>query len=149
MTATANTGDVLLAAEGVTVLEARSETADKGPRVEVVAYSGNLMVVPLWGTVGLDLSGLDVSGQVPLLADHDARVGGVVGHGEARIADGRLLVTGVLSGAGEAAGPIDLGTRRVPPDEAFGPLADRLIHALPDLPPNDLCVTAASTRLAP
>jgi len=53
------------------------------------------------------------------------------------------------SGAGEAAGPIDLGTRRVPPDEAFGPLADRLIHALPDLPPNDLCVTAASTRLAP
>jgi len=57
MTATTNTGDVLLAAEGVTVLEARSETADKGPRVEVVAYSGNLMVVPLWGTVGLDLSG--------------------------------------------------------------------------------------------
>jgi len=103
MTATTNTGDVLLAAEGVTVLEARSETADKGPRVEVVAYSGNLMVVPLWGTVGLDLSGLDVSGQVPLLADHDAGVGGVVGHGEARIADGRLLVTGVLSGAGEAA----------------------------------------------
>lgn len=103
MTAATSMGDVRLAAEGVTVLQARSETADAGPRLEVVAYCGGLMSVPGWGPVVIALDGLDVGGQVPLLADHDARVSGVVGHGEARIADGKLLVTGVLSGAGEAA----------------------------------------------
>ena len=103
MTTATNTGDVRLAAEGVSVLQARSETTDAGPRLEIVAYTGGLMTVPGWGPVAVALDGLDIAGQVPLLADHDARVAGVVGHGEARIADGKLLVTGVLSGAGEAA----------------------------------------------
>ncbi len=112
MTTTTNTGDVLLAAEGVSVLQARSETADAGPRIEVLAYSGNLMRVPHWGDTVVALDGLDVSGQVPLLADHDARVSGVVGHGEARVVEGRLLVTGVLSGAGEAARQVAEPARR-------------------------------------
>jgi len=96
------TDNMLLAASQVAV-EAAAAPSSERPRVTVVAYSGSLMRVPHWGDVAVDLAGLDVSGQVPLLADHDARVGGVVGHGEARVADGRLLVSGVLSGAGEAA----------------------------------------------
>jgi len=61
------------------------------------------MRVPGWGDIALDLAGLDASGQIPLLADHDARVSEVVGHGEARVADGRLIVASVMSSAGEAA----------------------------------------------
>lgn len=40
---------------------------------------------------------------MPLLADHNASVGSVVGHGEPAVADGRLVVAGVVSGAGEPA----------------------------------------------
>lgn len=75
----------------------------KRPHINIVAYSGGVMRVPGWGDVAIDLDGLDASGQVPLLADHNATVSGAVGHGEARVVDGRLIVTGVMSGAGEAA----------------------------------------------
>ncbi len=94
------TENMLLAAPEVAI-EAGGEP--RKPRINIVAYTGGLMNVPGWGPVAINLHGLDASGQVPLLADHDARVGGVVGHGEASVADGRLIVTGVMSGAGEAA----------------------------------------------
>jgi len=99
MTATI-TENLLLTAPEVAI-EAGGEP--KRPRITITAYNGGLMRVPGWGDVVIDLAGLDASGQIPLLADHDARVSGVVGHGEARIADGRLVVAGVMSGAGEAA----------------------------------------------
>jgi len=99
MTATM-TDNLLLAAPEVAI-EASGEP--KKPRISIVAYTGGVMRVPGWGDVVVDLAGLDASGQVPLLADHDARVGGVVGHGSAEVRDGRLIVTGVMSGAGEAA----------------------------------------------
>ncbi len=101
MTAVA-TDNMLLAAPDVEI-EAGAERSGGKPRISIVAYTGGVMRVPGWGDVALDLAGLDASGQIPLLADHDARVSGVVGHGEARVADGRLVVAGVMSGAGEAA----------------------------------------------
>ncbi|MEX0652960.1 MAG: Mu-like prophage major head subunit gpT family protein [Phycisphaeraceae bacterium] len=73
------------------------------PRINVVAYTGGLMAVPGWGPVAIDLTGLDAGGQVPLLADHNATVSGVVGHGEAHVQGDRLIVAGVMSGTGEAA----------------------------------------------
>jgi len=94
------TDNLLLAAPEVAI-EAGGEP--KRPRISIVAYTGGVMRVPGWGDVAIDLAGLDASGQVPLLADHDARVGGVVGHGEANVVDGRLIVAGVMSGTGEAA----------------------------------------------
>ncbi|MBI1370750.1 MAG: hypothetical protein GC162_19095 [Planctomycetes bacterium] len=94
------TESLLLAAPEVAI-EAGGEP--KRPRISIVAYTGGMMRVPGWGDVAVDLTGLDASGQVPLLADHDARVGGVVGHGSAEVRDGRLIVTGVMSGAGESA----------------------------------------------
>jgi len=91
---------LLLTASSVEV-----EAAAKGarPRISVVAYTGGVMRVPGWGDLAIDLAGLETAGQVPLLADHDARVGGIVGHGEARVVGGRLRVAGVVSGAGDAA----------------------------------------------
>ncbi|MBI1373921.1 MAG: hypothetical protein GC159_14455 [Phycisphaera sp.] len=97
---TTMTDNLLLAAPEVEI-EAGAEP--KRPRINIVAYSGGLMSVPGWGPVAIDLAGLDASGQVPLLADHDARVGGIVGHGEARVVNGQLIVAGVMSGAGDAA----------------------------------------------
>jgi len=102
------TDDLLLTASEVGI-EAGSEP--NRPRISILAYSGGLMRVPAWGDVALDLDGLDASGQIALLADHDARVSGVVGHGTAEASDGKLLVSGVLSGAGEAAKQIVVMTR--------------------------------------
>lgn len=95
------TDSMLLAAADVAVEAAAGERAT--PTISIVAYGGDVMTVPGWGPVAIDLAGLDADGQIPLLADHDARVGGVVGHGAAVVRDGRLVVTGVVSGAGVAA----------------------------------------------
>jgi hypothetical protein len=76
----------------------------KPPSVSIVAYTGGLMSVPGWGPVVLDLAGLDAGAdQISLLADHDATLDGVVGHGRAQVIDGKLLVNGTLTGATEAA----------------------------------------------
>lgn len=98
MTITAD--NLLLAAPDVEV-EAGAEP--KRPSISIVAYSGGVMRVPGWGDVAIDLDGLDASGQIALLADHEARVSGIVGHGSAEVRDGRLFVQGVMSGAGDAA----------------------------------------------
>ncbi|MCA9028940.1 MAG: hypothetical protein KDA86_27305, partial [Planctomycetaceae bacterium] len=78
--------------------------AAKTPTINVLAYSGGLMSVPGWGTVVIDLAGLDLSSpQVSLLADHDASLKGIVGHGQAVVRDGKLLVMGTLADATDAA----------------------------------------------
>lgn len=100
MTATA-TDYMLLAVSEVAIEAAGGDR--KLPSITMLAYGGGIMFIPAWGDIAIDLAGLDASGQVPLLADHDARVGGAVGHGTAEVRDGRLLVAGVVSGAGEAA----------------------------------------------
>ncbi|MCC6427214.1 MAG: hypothetical protein IT435_10385, partial [Phycisphaerales bacterium] len=95
--------DLLLTAAGV---EIEAAGKDARPKISVVAYTGRIMRVPGWGDIAIDLAGLDVGGaggQVPLLADHNATVGSVVGHGEPAVANGRLMVAGVVSGAGEPA----------------------------------------------
>jgi hypothetical protein len=93
--------DELLLASSEVEIQAAS---GKPPAVSIVAYTGGLMTVPGWGPVVLDLAGLDAGAeQISLLADHDATLDGIVGHGRARVIDGRLLVHGTLTGATEAA----------------------------------------------
>lgn len=92
--------DLLLTAAEV---EIEAAGKDARPKISVVAYTGRIMRVPGWGDIAIDLAGLEAGGQVPLLADHDATVGSVVGHGEPAVANGRLMVAGVVSGAGEPA----------------------------------------------
>ncbi|MFO0859084.1 MAG: Mu-like prophage major head subunit gpT family protein [Phycisphaerales bacterium] len=94
------TNEMIIAATEVGI-EAAGK--DARPRINIVAYSGGLMTVPHWGPVAIDLAGLEAGAQVPLLADHNATVGSVVGHGEPAVANGRLIVAGVVSGAGEPA----------------------------------------------
>jgi hypothetical protein len=94
------TEDVLLAAAAVTV-EAGAES--NRPRVNILAYTGGIMRVPGWGDIVIDLAGLDVSGAVALLSDHDSTRRGVVGHGRAQVVGGKLVVTGTVSATTQAA----------------------------------------------
>ena len=62
------------------------------------------MNVPGWGPLVIDLAGLDLSAaQIGILADHDASLKGIIGHGKASTRDGRLYVTGTISLANDAA----------------------------------------------
>lgn len=94
------TNELILSAAEV---EIEAAGKDARPKISVVAYTGRIMRVPGWGDIAIDLAGLEAGGQVPLLADHDATVGSVVGHGQPEVAGGRLVVSGVVSGAGEPA----------------------------------------------
>ncbi|MBU0639067.1 MAG: hypothetical protein KKB50_09400 [Planctomycetes bacterium] len=102
MTATAADSMLLAAGE----VELRAGDGKTPPRAEILAYSGALMRVPDWGDVVIDLAGIDISAQVVLLADHDASVKGVVGHGRGEVRGGRLYVSGLISGKGDAASQI-------------------------------------------
>lgn len=93
--------ETLLLSAGQVEIQA---AGDRPPAVRIVAYTGGLMSVPGWGPVVIDLAGMELPGeQVGILADHDATLRGIVGHGRATIAAGRLLVEGTLAPATEAA----------------------------------------------
>ena len=65
------TGDLMLAASEAAI-EASGEP--NRPCISILAYAGGIMRVPGWGDLALDLDGIDASGRIALLADHDARV---------------------------------------------------------------------------
>ncbi len=67
------------------------------PKVSILAYTGNVMVVGGWGRVVVDLAGLSVPSQVPILSDHDASLQGVVGNAVPSIVRGQVLASGTLS----------------------------------------------------
>ena len=69
----------------------------KQRRISILAYTGGVMNVPGWGSVVIDLAGLEYPPQVPLLADHDTRLDSIVGHGKAAIGKGRLSIAGTLA----------------------------------------------------
>ncbi len=75
----------------------------KAPKVSLVAYSGGIMPIVGYGPIAIDLNGLDLPKQVPLLADHDDSLRGIIGHGQPRVRGGQLLVDGQLATTGEAA----------------------------------------------
>jgi len=97
---TAVATDILLAARGVEITAA---AAGAQPGVRILAYSGGVMNVPGWGPLAIDLAGLTVEGQIRILADHDASIDGIVGHGRAEIANHQLVVTGAVAAAGATA----------------------------------------------
>ena len=79
--------DMILAAAEVEIEASAKEAL---PKISVIAYTGRIMRAAGWGDIAIDPAGLQTSGQVPLLADHNATVGSVVGHGQPAVADGRL-----------------------------------------------------------
>ncbi len=84
--------------------EVEIQATGKSPSVSIVAYTGGLMVVPGWGPVAIELGGIDASAeQVSILADHNASLAGIVGHGKAVVANGKLLVQGTITPSTDAA----------------------------------------------
>lgn len=77
-------------------IQAADDGGEKPARAIIAAYNGGVMTVPGWGSLVIDLAGLDAADSVPLLADHNSRLEGIVGHGRPVIADGRLVVEGTI-----------------------------------------------------
>jgi hypothetical protein len=73
--------------------------ADKTPRASILAYGGSPMHLDGHALpVVVDLSGMEMREQIPLLVDHD--MSRPVGHGTPAVQAGRLFIDGVLSFAG-------------------------------------------------
>ena len=87
----------------LSVAEVEIQAAGKTPAVNIVAYTGGVMAVPGWGPVVIDLAGIDATGQVGILADHDSTLKGIVGYGQARVDGGQLVVAGTIAPTTEAA----------------------------------------------
>ncbi len=84
-------------------IEIQAAASGKAPKVTMLAYNGGEMYIAGYGPIAIDLNGLDLPKQVPLLADHDDSLRGIVGHGQPRVQGGQLLVNGQLARSGFAA----------------------------------------------
>ena len=78
-------------------------------RVMGVAYSGGKMRLPGWSQpVVVDLSGMEIPEELPLLTNHENRTGSRVGIISARVEDSTLVVEGeILSTSGQAKGIVE------------------------------------------
>ncbi|MCY2989829.1 MAG: Mu-like prophage major head subunit gpT family protein [Planctomycetota bacterium] len=94
-------GEQLLLTASVEIKAA--DVADRPARVSILAYNGEVMTIPGFGTVVIDLAGLDITAACQLLADHDNNLAGVLGSGVATVINGQLHVDGTLSRSSEAA----------------------------------------------
>ncbi len=92
--------DLLITSADIAIVAAEGA---KLPRVSILAYSGNLMAVPGYGSLALDLAGMSLGGEIPLLADHQNSIGAIVGQGTPSIRSGQLHVDGNCNTATDAA----------------------------------------------
>jgi hypothetical protein len=68
----------------------------KPPKVSMVAYTGGLMRLSAWGETVIDISGIKLPPQLPLLANHSTAMDSIIGHGTPRVQANKLLLDGVL-----------------------------------------------------
>jgi len=96
-------GLILKAGMNIIFAEKQSEDGKKLKTFQMVGYTGGLMNVGWGQSVVVDLSGMNITEKArPILKDHD--MSQVVGHSESISIDGaNLNISGVISGAGEAA----------------------------------------------
>ena len=116
----------------------------KRPRVSITAYNGGLMNVGGWGAIAIELSGLEIPSSVPLLADHDQSLSGVVGSGTPRVDRGSLTVTGHLTDSEAGRGVLALARDDVPLQASVGvePTQRRYIPAGEQATVNGKTITA-------
>jgi len=88
--------------EKILTIQAAVKPDDATKAVSILAYNGAVMVVGGWGPVVIDLAGLQIPQQVPLLADHQNTIDAVAGHGVAKIIEGSLRIDGRLIVKSEA-----------------------------------------------
>jgi phage major head subunit gpT-like protein len=86
--------DIIRASVAVEITAARGKSAQ--PRVSIIAYTGGVIDVAGYGPLIIDLAGVELPNQVPLLADHENTLGGIIGHGTPAIVKGELTIGGVL-----------------------------------------------------
>ncbi len=75
----------------------------KLPRVSILAYSGDVMTVPGFGPLVLDLSGMVLANEIQLLANHANNIDSIVGQGTPEVRSGQLFVEGTANTATPAA----------------------------------------------
>lgn len=110
----------LLRLDGRVEIQAAADNT-KTPRVEILGYSGDVMNVPGWGPVVINLSGLDITPPTAILADHRNELSGIVGTGVAEVRDNKLYVSGPIVAATEAGKQIiDLGKAGFPFQASVG-----------------------------
>jgi hypothetical protein len=102
-------GDTVYFTQPVTLAAASGDGATaKPPSFEANVYSGGMMTPSVDGgplTVVVDLAGMAMpEGPIPVLRDHDP--GRVVGHAQARLMDGKIVASGVISGTGADAAEV-------------------------------------------
>jgi len=91
-------------------VQLQAAPGSKPPRVTILAYSGGVMRVGGFGSVALDLAGMELS-SIPLLADHKNELASTAGYGTPEVRAGELYVVGTLA-AGTAAGEQVLALHR-------------------------------------
>jgi hypothetical protein len=91
----------LVATADVDLTAARS---GKPITVDVLVYSGGI-ITPSggWGPTLIDLAGVELSASVPLLADHQAALAGILGTVQPSVRDGKLIASGTIIEATDAA----------------------------------------------
>ena len=71
--------------------------AGKPRKLFIVGYTGGVMRVPGFGETAVDLAGLELPDTIPVLADHDASLSGVIGPGKPSTDGRQLIVEAVLA----------------------------------------------------
>ncbi len=71
--------------------------AGKPRKLLIVGYTGGLMRISGFGEIVIDLSGLELPASIPVLADHDSTLAGVVGPGRPTSDGKQLLVSATLA----------------------------------------------------
>lgn len=115
---------------GGTVELQAAASADASPKLTMLAYAGGVMNVGAYGAVVVDLAGLQFTGTLPLLAEHDASFTGTIGSVVPSVGQGKLTATGSLVRSSETAGKIiELSRAGVPIQASIGaePLESRLV----------------------
>ncbi len=89
----------LLQLRGQVEIQAAAGGDQKPPCVSIFAYGGDVMTVPGFGPTMIDLTGLDASHPVQILAEHRDSIDGLLGTGAATKTKTDLRVDGTLTRA--------------------------------------------------
>lgn len=93
--AAAPAADMLLAGGAPTIEAAQGDT--KPPRITMQAYNGGLLAITGWGSVGIELSGLELPKSCPVLVDHNSSLSAVAGSVTPEVRAGVLFASGTLA----------------------------------------------------
>ena len=73
------------------------------PSVRILAYNGGIMRVEGFGAVVLNLAGMEIPENLPLVVDHELAIAATLGSGHAIVRNGQLIVDGTLTSVSPSA----------------------------------------------